>query len=61
MKETNNSDKLISKQSESVPILTVLEENVKDEDEEGRQTNDFEVTRDAGETTIGERVNENTT
>lgn len=37
-----------------------MEENVRDEDEEGRQTHDFEVTRDAGENTIGERINENT-
>ena len=37
----------------------MLEENVKDEDEEGRQTHDFEVTRDEGTTTIGERINEN--
>ncbi len=42
------------------PVFTVLEENVKDEDEEGRETHDFEVTRDAGETTIGEWINENT-
>lgn len=60
IKEDTNSEELIVKQSEQAPKLTILEENVRDEDEEGRQTHDFEVTRDAGETTIGERINENT-
>ena len=60
IKEDIYNEELVVKQSEQVPQLTVLEENVKDEDEEGRQTHDFEVTRDAGETTIGERINENT-